>query len=253
MNEWRAKLGLAPSKGNLFRKIELQKIPIMQAFSRQLVAPPQDWGDQIAITGQWKIPPRYVPADERVPLREDLANWLDEGPSPIYFGFGSLPVLEPQKMVDMAVAIAHILKSRAIIAAGWSGMDSEEQRLPATVRMIKSVDHELLFPRCSTIIHHGGAGTTHTAIESGTPSIICSTYADQPFWGERVTELGIGRHIPFPKLTQEKLLRAIRELQTKAVRAKASAVASQMKAENGLASALKFVEKQYPTAPVYRN
>jgi hypothetical protein len=53
---------------------------------------------------------------------------------------------------------------------------------------------------CSCVIHHGGAGTTHATLESGTPSIICSTYADQPFWGERITDLNIGRHIPFPAL-----------------------------------------------------
>lgn len=253
MNEWRGKLGLTPSRGVLFNKIEHQKIPIMQAFSRELVAPPKDWGNHIVTTGQWKIPTQYVPDQEKKPLEADLVEWLDEGPPPIYFGFGSLPVLEPQKMLDMAVDIARTLNTRAIIASGWSDMDSGGEPLPNTVRMIKSANHELLFPRCSTIIHHGGAGTTHTAIESSVPSIICSTYADQPFWGERITELGIGRHIPFSKLTKEKLLLAIRELQDTAVRAKAAGVAKYMGAENGLESALSFLEDQIPSAPVYKN
>ncbi|MBJ6362494.1 glycosyltransferase [Paenibacillus sp. GCM10012307] len=253
MNEWRIKLGLAPSRGTLFNKIEHQNIPVMQAFSQALIAHPKDWGKHVVITGQWKIPSQYVPEQEKAELDKNLVAWLDEGPPPIYFGFGSLPVLEPQQMIDMAVAIAHALQTRAIIASGWSDMDNGGNRLPDTVRMIKSANHELLFPRCSTIIHHGGAGTTHTAIESGVPSIICSTYADQPFWGERIVELGIGRHIPFSKLNQEKLLQAIRELQDPVVYKIAATVAKQMKAENGLETALKFLERQIPTAPVFKN
>lgn len=253
MDDWRGGLGLAPSRGDLFSKVEHQNIPIMQAFSRELVSPPEDWGDRVVITGQWKIPKRYVPEQEKQPLSTQLVEWLDDGSPPIYFGFGSLPVLEPQKMLDMVVDITRILNARAIIASGWSELDSGRGRLPDTVKMVKSVNHELLFPRCCTIIHHGGAGTTHTAIESGVPAIICSTYADQPFWGERITALGIGRHIPFPKLTQKKLLQGIRELQSPEVLARASNVARRMKAENGLETALKFLDDQIPTAPVYQN
>ena len=122
-----------------------------------------------------------------------------------------------------------------------------------TLFMIQSANHELLFPRCSLIVHHGGAGTTHTAAESGTPAIICSTYADQPFWGERITELGIGEHIPFPSLTKEKLLRSIRKLQAPDVRQRATEISKRIKAETGLQTALDFLENQIPTAPVYKN
>ncbi|MBO9604486.1 MAG: glycosyltransferase family 1 protein [Paenibacillaceae bacterium] len=253
MIEWRAQLGLTRPRGSLFNKIEKQRIPVMQAFSRELVPKPADWGDRVEVTGSWKIPNRYVPEHEKAPLDADLDGWLQEGPAPIYFGFGSLPVLEPRKMIDMAIELAHTLQTRAIIASGWTAMDGGEGTLPDTVRMIKSANHELLFPRCSVIVHHGGAGTTHTATESGTPSIVCSTYADQPFWGERMATLGIGRHIPFPMLSKEKLLQAIRELQDPAIGAKIAPIAKRMKAENGLESALQFLDRCAGSAPVYRN
>lgn len=47
------------------------------------------------------------------------------------------------------------------------------------------------------------------------------------------------------KLTQEKLLQGIRELQDPVVHRLAATVAILMKAENGLESALKFLESQF--------
>jgi UDP:flavonoid glycosyltransferase YjiC (YdhE family) len=90
-------------------------------------------------------------------------------------------------------------------------------------------------------------------LESGTSSIICSTYADQPFWGERITGLKIGRHIPFPTLTKEKLIEAIQSLDNESVRVRAAEIGKRIKAEKGLKNALDWVEKNLPTAPVYKN
>jgi vancomycin aglycone glucosyltransferase len=42
------------------------------------------------------------------------------------------------------------------------------------------------------VVHHGGAGTTTTATRAGAPQVIVPHIADQPYWGRRVTELGIG-------------------------------------------------------------
>jgi sterol 3beta-glucosyltransferase len=253
INEWRAQLGLTPLRGSLFDNLVSQRIPILQAYSPNLVTHPKDWGDHNYITGSLKMDSRYVPESEKVKPQDDLERWLDQGPPPIYFGFGSLPVLEPQKMVDMVVDITKRLNVRAILAAGWSNLSSDGQTLPDSIFLIKHADHVSLFPRCSCVIHHGGAGTTHTTLESGTPSVICSTYADQPFWGERITDLKIGRHIPFPKLTTENMIQAIQELQHDDVKARAAEIGKRMKAENGLQNALAWIEKQLPSAPVYRN
>ncbi|WP_164821689.1 glycosyltransferase [Paenibacillus koleovorans] len=254
MNEWRSKLGgLAPLRGILYDKLERQGVPILQAFSRELVPPPNDWSSRVYITGAWKIPQRYLPEEEKAALPDDLNAWLQEGPPPIYFGFGSLPVLEPRKMVQLALEAAAHAGTRALIASGWSVLELGAEQLPNSVRLIRYASHEQLFPSCSLIVHHGGAGTTHTALESGTPSIICSTYADQPFWGERVAALGVGAHLPFSRLTQDRLLESIRKLQTSAVQQQALDVARRIRMETGLANALDVVERHLATAPVYRN
>jgi sterol 3beta-glucosyltransferase len=62
--------------------------------------------------------------------------------------------------------------------------------------------------RRSSII--GGAGTTHYGVRGGVPSIIVPFFADQPFWGNRIKELGVGPDpIPRKKLTAKKLAKAI--------------------------------------------
>jgi sterol 3beta-glucosyltransferase len=253
MNEWRSTLGLAPLRGSLFKNLIDQRIPILHAYSPSLVTHPKDWGEHNFITGQWKLEDKHIPEHTQANSNDDLDQWLARGQAPIYFGFGSLPVLEPQKMVAMVIDITKSLNTRAIIASGWSDISSNGTSLPDSIFMIQSADHESLFPRCSCVIHHGGAGTTHTTLESGTPSIICSTYADQPFWGERITDLKIGRHIPFPKLTKENLIQAIQELNHESIRARAAEIGKNIKAENGLQNALNWVEKHLPTLPVYKN
>jgi sterol 3beta-glucosyltransferase len=156
-------------------------------------------------------------------------------------------------MIDMILDITKSLNTRAIVASGWSNMTANGTSLPDSIFMIKTAHHESLFPRCSCVIHHGGAGTTHTTLESGTPSIICSTFADQPFWGERITDLNIGRHIPFAALTKENLLQAIQELSHKSVRSRAAEIGKRIKAEKGLDDALAWIEQRLPTAPIYKN
>jgi sterol 3beta-glucosyltransferase len=253
INEWRSKLGLKPLQGSLFKKIVDQRIPILQMYSPSLVPHPKDWGDHNYITGQWKMDDKHLPEQAGADSNADLDQWLDRGQAPIYFGFGSLPVLEPQKMMDMILDITKSLNTRAIIASGWSDMTANGTSLPDSIFMIKTAHHESLFPRCSCVIHHGGAGTTHTTLESGTPSIIISTYADQPFWGERITNLNIGRHIPFPALTKENLMQAIQELNDNSVRSRAAEIGKRIKAEKGLHDALAWIEQRLPTAPIYKN
>ena len=64
----------------------------------------------------------------------------------------------------------------------------------STFVLKKPVSHAILFPKCSLIVHHGGAGTLQLAIASGCPSIIlpCVTWTDQPFWADLVSRRNLG-------------------------------------------------------------
>lgn len=65
----------------------------------------------------------------------------------------------------------------------------------------------------AAIIHHGGAGTTHTAARAGIPQIIVPHVFDQYYWANRVFKLNIGtKPIYRSHLTSHKLLASINEI-----------------------------------------
>jgi UDP:flavonoid glycosyltransferase YjiC (YdhE family) len=95
------------------------------------------------------------------------------------------------------------------------------------------------------IIHHGGAGTTAAALRAGVPAIITPFTSDQPFWGRRVYQLGVGpKLIPRQKLTVEKLVQAI-DLATddQTMRQRAAELGKRIRAEAGVARAVEIIER----------
>jgi UDP:flavonoid glycosyltransferase YjiC (YdhE family) len=88
--------------------------------------------------------------------------------------------------------------------------------LPGTgtpVFAVGEVSHDWLFPQLAGVVHHGGSGTTHRAVHSGVPSMAVPVGFDQPYWGRRLAELGVGvPPVPYRKLSPARLASAIRQL-----------------------------------------
>lgn len=79
-------------------------------------------------------------------------------------------------------------------------------------------------PRCTT----GGAGTTAASVGAGLPTLVCAVAFDQPFWGERITELGIGAWMPFEAVAEDALVAALEPLLRPEVALRAQAVAARL-------------------------
>ena len=62
---------------------------------------------------------------------------------------------------------------------------------------LREAPHEYIFNKCCCVIHHGGAGTAARVLEAGVPSIVVPILigADQPWWADRIEELGCGVHV----------------------------------------------------------
>ena len=108
---------------------------------------------------------------------------------------------------------------------------------------LDAVPHDWLLPHCKMIIHHGGAGTTSAGLRAGIPNIIVPFTADQPFWGNRVHEVGAG---PMPilvkKLSVEKLMGAIARAEENDVRKRAQAIGQSIRGEDGVKNAVELIE-----------
>jgi sterol 3beta-glucosyltransferase len=248
MNKWRKDMGLRCLKGSTFIKMIKLKVPVVLGYSPDLLPRPAEWDSHIAVTGNWKLGLQhnkpYKPAPE-------LLNWLKAGRAPIFFGFGSMPVNDSQRLTDMVKAICIERGARAIIDAGWSDVEITNNALTDPVYTIGYADLDWLFPQCSCIVHHGGAGTTHISLSSGIPTLICSVFADNAFWGERLEKLGAGKHIRYRDITKEGLMNALSDLEKDELIANARNLGEKIKAGNGLKNAVDFINSHLATAPVY--
>jgi UDP:flavonoid glycosyltransferase YjiC (YdhE family) len=131
---------------------------------------------------------------------------------------------------------------RAILLSGWGGLRPED--LPDSVLVLDSVPHTWLFPRVAAVVHHGGAGTTAAGLRAGVPTIIIPFFGDQPFWGARIAELGVGpRPVPRKRLTAERLAQAIRDtVASEEMRQRASKLGESIRSEDGVATAVEIIQ-----------
>jgi len=221
---------------------------VLQAFSPSLLPKPRDWGDNQAITGFWQLPPALRGSlDGGLP--DDLVAWLDLGEPPVFLGFGSMPVLNYDGFLEMATKVTRTLGVRAVVNMPVVGRDAAVTALPEHMRAVGAVDHERLLPRCSAAVHHGGAGTLAASLRAGLPTMICSVWADQPFWGKRLEMLGAGAHVPFKRLDRAKLEAGMRTLLSGSVRAKAAALGEAIRSEgDGTERAAELLDEWLQTA-----
>jgi sterol 3beta-glucosyltransferase len=248
MNPWRIEMGLPELKGSVFLKMLELKVPTLLGYSPLLLPRSAAWKEHVAVSGEWKLPAKYK---KTISIDAALEEWLQAGPAPIYFGFGSMPVRDPQALIEMVTAICAETGARAIINAGWSQIGPIENSMSSSIYTLKYGDLEWLFPQCSSLVIHGGVGTVHISIRAGIPPVICSFFADNAFWGERLTKMGVSRHIPYKQVTKEWLTEAIADLKAEQPRAIALELSNKIKAENGLQTAVEFINTRLPTALPY--
>jgi UDP:flavonoid glycosyltransferase YjiC (YdhE family) len=217
-----------------------KRFPMLYGFSPSVIPAPADWSAENHVTGYWFLDS----TDDWTPPAA-LLNFLQDGPPPIYIGFGSMSSRNPQETADLVIEAIKKTKQRALLFSGWGGLHKEN--LPDSMLMIDSTPHDWLFPRVAAVVHHGGAGTTAAGLRAGVPSIVIPFLIDQPFWGKRVHELGVGpTPIPRRKLTVDRLAQAIQVAVTdKDMRQRAADLGAKIQAENGIANAVELIQKIY--------
>ncbi len=213
-------------------------LPILYGFSPSVIPKAPDWEDDVHVTGYWFLDP----AADWTP-RAALMEFLQAGPPPVYVGFGSMSNRNPEETTNLVLQALTRSKQRGIMLSGWGGLHKAE--LPDTVFMLDSAPFSWLFPRVAAVVHHGGAGTTSAGLRAGVPSVVIPFFGDQPYWGQRVAELGVGTEpIPQRKLTVERLVQAIHQAVTDpAMRQRAAELGSKIQAEDGVARAVAVIEQ----------
>ncbi len=161
------------------------------------------------------------------PLPEGLDSFLDQGDPPIAFALGSSAVNVASAFYQTAIQTCRSLDKRALlIGADPCAIDMSCSNLYA----IPYINYGQVLPRCSAIVHHGGAGTTAEGLRAGIPAIVVPFGHDQFDNAQRLKVLGIGQKVSRKKLTRQ-LAPAIEAVMKPAIIERAMRVGIQVQQE----------------------
>ena len=213
------------------------RTPLVFAFSPHVVPRPDEWEQSnIHIPGYFFLDAHkdYFPPD-------DLRAFLSNGTSPVCVTFGSMIHRDAERIYSAIISALQATRNRAIILSGWG--DLRQISVSKEIFITESVPHDWLLPQCKAVIHHGGAGTTAAGLRAGIPNIVIPFAGDQPFWGERVRDIGSGpRPIPVKKLTADKLIVALTDADGVPLRTQSSSIGKTIQAEDGVVETIKLIE-----------
>lgn len=205
------------------------RIPTTYCWSPALIPKPNDWGSEISVAGFYflDLARDYVPDQE-------LARFLSQGPPPVYIGFGSIVVDDPNKLTRTIFDAVTRAGCRALVSKGWGGLGVDSVGIPEGVFMLGNCPHDWLFERVSAVVHHGGAGTSAAGIKAGKPTVVVPFFGDQPFWGAMINRAGAGpKPTPYQALNADNLAASIVEALKPETKARAEELGRSIGQEKG--------------------
>jgi sterol 3beta-glucosyltransferase len=213
----------------------MRRVPVIHGFSEHVVPRPRDWNDRLQVSGYW-----FIDEDDWIPPA-GLQAFIEDGPPPVYIGFGSMSASDPQQVFELIRTALHISGQRAVLAGGWGGVVGVSDRIYA----LDSAPHDWLFPRMAGVVHHGGAGTTAAGVRAGVPSLLIPHLGDQPYWARRLHELGVSPPpIKRRLLTPERLAGGLTRLVAdRRLRDNAARLGDLIRAEDGVRVAVEHVDR----------
>jgi UDP:flavonoid glycosyltransferase YjiC (YdhE family) len=227
----RKRYGLPPAK----KETSLQQFDdgqlSLQIWSPSFIPKPPDWKASEVITGFCALPASVRPALGESEEVKRLETFLAAGAPPLYFGLGSMPVLEWETLVARLLRVTESLGLRLILSGEIDEPERIAAMLPERACFAGRSDHDVLFPRCCAVVHHGGAGSTATSLRAGRPTMICAVLGDQPFFGKMVAARGVGSWTHLRSLTEAGLYEGIKTLIDPEVIERAKAMGESMRAE----------------------
>lgn len=241
LDKWQRQVLQAPPVGadELRRRMLAGEWPMLAGYSPSVFPRPSDWPKWVHVTGYWFLDaaPAWQPP-------ASLADFLQAGPAPVYIGFGSMAGRNPQQRGELVLKALEKSGQRGVLLTGWGGLQAHD--LPDSVLAVDAVPHDWLFPRMAAVVHHGGAGTTAAGLRAGKPTVIAPFFGDQPFWGRRIAELGVGPDpIPQKQLSVENLAGAIRAATgDQTMRLRAEKLAERIRSEDGIGRAVELFQAQ---------
>ncbi|MGB5951068.1 MAG: glycosyltransferase [Ornithinimicrobium sp.] len=240
-DEIRRRLGHDRTRASWLAR-QLTQMPIVVGTS-PLVVPPAPDQPQVRMTGYWPPYSQTPSAEaERARIESSLSAARASGKQVVFLSFGSMTTADPQESAYLLVHAAAAAGVHAVIGRGWGDVPAHlKDRDDLT--LVGEVPHEWLFAQCDAVVHHGGAGTTGSAIRAGRAQVVVAHMGDQPYWARRAEALGVaGAGLRRTGLTSARLAAAITATTTgpdaEQMRHAAGELAASVGAEDGVSAAV---------------
>jgi rhamnosyltransferase subunit B len=233
LNRWRHELQLPP-----IRRLTSwwhSKSGVLCMFPEWFAARQRDWPQPLELTG---FPLWNFESGKEMP--PEVKQFLDQGDSPVVFTPGSAN-LQARKFFATAIETCKRLGRRGILLTEFE--EHLPASLPANIKRFSYVPLDLLLPRCSAIVHHGGIGTLSQGMLAGIPQLIMPMAYDQFDNAERLRELGIGTAVPVRSFRATRVAHALQELlSNSSTGTRCREIATRMANGHGLSQSAEAVE-----------
>jgi rhamnosyltransferase subunit B len=221
LNRWRLAHQL-PAVSGFFAHLQQSPDASVGLFPAWLAGKQADWPAPFT---EGHFP--YGAHDKTSQLDPALERFLAQGDAPI----GFTPGTGHRHAADyFAIALQTLQKlgRRGLLITPYAAQVPQD--LPPQVMWLAQAPFELLLPRLSALVHHGGIGTTAEAFRAGIPQLVVPYAFDQFDNGLRAKNLGVAQVVLARKLSVRRLQQGLATLlASEQVKQRCAAIASQMR------------------------
>ena len=235
INALRAEFGL-PAVSKIIDQWWLSPQRVIALFPEWFAPPQPDWPKQVKLTGFPMYDERGVHA-----MPPELSTFLNVGPPPVAFTFGSA-MTQARPQLQASAEACRLAGLRGLLLTRHRAQVPAD--LPDGVRHFDYAPFSELLPRCAALVHHGGIGTTAQTLASGVPQLVMPLAHDQHDNAARVRKLGVGAEIATKKYRAKNVADALTRLLADAeMPARCRAVADRFKGYDPLAQTCDLIEQ----------
>lgn len=196
LNEVRAAYGLPPQRNLEMTHRHLVLSPFPESFRDP----------------RFPLPPTAHLFHTPVPGRGPVPGWKVEGRPAVYFTLGTIFNTESGDLFARVLAGLREVDATCVVTVGRHIDPAEFGPQPEHVHIARYLPQDDVLPYCDAAITHGGSGSLLGAIEHGLPMVLVPMGADQPYNGDRVTELGLGTVLDIIEATADDVRDAVAEV-----------------------------------------
>jgi rhamnosyltransferase subunit B len=243
LNQFRSSMGLSPVRRFFAEWIHSPDL-VLGLFPDWFVQRLPDWPANTHLVG-------FVPADPGNPGEDaaELERFLDEGPAPIVFTFGTAMAFA-RRFFEASAAACRRTGRRGLLVTPYA---DQVPPLPDGVRHFAFAAFNQLLPRAAALVHHGGIGTMAAAFAAGIPQLAVPFNFDQPDNAARLQFLGAGAMLRPRAYTERTVARTLDDLVTSStVQSKCRSIATAMRAARPVDAACDLVEAVQQTRSTAR-